>query len=98
MPTSSEARLDSDGLNSKFMLFCDALNWYSVITVYFYLSRYLSSFLYILTPEGDIGRVPVNQVLGVSLIFFFFLCAMLVVLVVSERSQCLPYSAERQAT
>ena len=32
MPTSSEARLDSDGLISK--LFCDALNWYSVITVY----------------------------------------------------------------
>ena len=55
-------------------------------------------FLYVLTPEGDIRRVPRNQVLGVScflfvfscvfFFFFFFLvsfCAMLVVLVVSER-------------
>ena len=32
-----------------------------------YLSIYLSIFLYVLTPEGDIRRVPVNQVLkGVS--------------------------------
>ena len=59
------------------------------------LSIYLSISLYVLTPEGDIRRVPVNQVLEVS--FFFFFCAMLVVLVVSERSQCLPYNAERQA-
>ena len=58
------------------------------------LSIYLSIFLYVLTPEGDIRRVPVNQVLGV---IFFFFCAMLVVLVVSERSQCLPNNAERQA-
>ena len=60
---------------------------------------YLSIFLYVLTPEGDIRRVPVNQVLGVVFFFFFFFffCAMLVVLVVSERSQCLPYNAERQA-
>ena len=37
---------------------------------------YLSIFLYVLTPERDIRRVPVNQVLGVSLFFFvlFFLC------------------------
>ena len=56
-----------------------------------------SIFLYVLTPEGDIRRVPVNQVLGVSFIYLFFFCAMLVVLVVSERSQCLPYYAERQA-
>ena len=27
---------------------------------------YLSIFLYVLTPEGDIRRVPGNQVLGVS--------------------------------
>ena len=64
----------------------------------FYLSIYLSIFLYVLIPEGDIRRVPVNQVLGVSFFFFFFFivsyCAMLVV---SERSQCLPYNAERQA-
>ena len=62
--------------------------------------NYLSIFLYVLTPEGDIRRVPVNEVLGVSFFFFvfvFFYCAMLVVLVVSERSQCLPYNAERQA-
>ena len=52
---------------------------------------YLSIFLYVLTPEGDIRRVPVNQVLGGSC---FFLYAMLVV---RERSQCLPYNAERQA-
>ena len=30
------------------------------------VSIYLSIFLYVLTPEGDIRRVPVNQVLGVS--------------------------------
>ena len=54
---------------------------------------YLSIFLYVLTPEGDIRRVLVNHVLG---FFFFFFCAMLVVLVVSERRQCLPYNAERQ--
>ena len=54
---------------------------------------YLSICLYVLTPEEGIRRVPVNQVLGVS----FFFCAMLVVLVVSERSQYLPYNAERQA-
>ena len=35
-----------------------------------YLSIYLSIRL---NPEGDIRRVPVNQVLGVSS-FFFFLC------------------------
>ena len=65
---------------------------------FIYLSIYLSIFLYVVTPEGDIRRVPVNQVLGVSFFFFFFfLCATLVVLVVSERSQCLPYNAERQA-
>ena len=29
----------------------------------------LSIFLYVLTPEGDIRRVPVNQVLGVSCFF-----------------------------
>ena len=35
---------------------------------------YLSIFLYILlTPEGDIRRVPVNQVLS-FFFFFFFLC------------------------
>ena len=34
-----------------------------------YLSIYLSIFLYILTSEGDIRRVPVNQVLGVSVCF-----------------------------
>ena len=33
---------------------------------------YLSIFLYVLTPEGDTRRVPVNQVLGVG--FLFFLC------------------------
>ena len=63
------------------------------------LNLYLSIFLYVLTPEGDIRRVPVNQVLGVSLFCFFlvfFFCVMLVVLVVSERSQCLPNNAERQ--
>ena len=59
-----------------------------------FLSIYLSIFLYVLTPEGDIRRVPVNQVLGVRFFFFF---AILVVLVVSERSQCLPYNAELQA-
>ena len=58
----------------------------------FYLS---SIFLYVLTAEGDKRRVPVNQVLGVNCFFF---CAMLVVLVVSDRSQCLPYNAERQAS
>ena len=56
-------------------------------------SIYLSIFLYVLTPEGDFRRVPGNQVLGVSFLCFFFVsfCAMLVVLVVSERraSACL---------
>ena len=33
---------------------------------------YLSIFLDVLTPEGDIRRVPVNQVLGVSIFFFLF--------------------------
>ena len=37
------------------------------------MSIYLSIFLYVLTPEGDIRRVPVNQVLGFSF-FVFFLC------------------------
>ena len=53
---------------------------------------HLTIFLYVLTPEGDIRRVPGNQVLGVSfLCFFVSFCAMLVVLVVSERraSACL---------
>ena len=44
--------------------------------IYFYLSIYLSIFLYVLTPEGDIRRVPVNQVLGVSFFFVYFFCAM----------------------
>ena len=35
------------------------------------LSIYLSIYLYVLTPEGDIRRVPGNQVLGVS---FFVFC------------------------
>ena len=55
-------------------------------------SIYLSIFLYVLTTEGDFRRVPGNQVLGVSfLCLFFSFCAMLVVLVVSERraSACL---------
>ena len=46
---------------------------------------YLSIFLYVLTPEGDIRRVPGNQVLGVSFFLCVSFCAMLVVLVVSER-------------
>ena len=45
-----------------------------------YLSIYLSIFLYVLTPEGDIRRVPVNQVLGVS----FFVCVCNVSCVSSE--------------
>ena len=51
------------------------------------LSIYLSIYLSVLTPEGDIRRVPGpgNQVLGVSFVFFVSFCAMLVVLVVSER-------------
>ena len=36
------------------------------------LSIYLPIFLYVLTPEGDIRRVPGNQVLGVSLLLLFF--------------------------
>ena len=69
-----------------------------VSEVSLFLSIYLSIYLPIrLNPEEDIRRVPVNQVLGVSFFFVFFYCAMLVVLVVSERSQCLPYNAERQA-
>ena len=97
MPTSSEARLDSDWLNSKLCCFVTHLTG---IPSSQFTSIYLSIFLYVLTPEGDIRRT--NQVLGVSLFFFFFFffsvqCAMLVVLVVSERSQCLPYNAERQA-
>ena len=32
--------------------------------------KYLSIFLYVLIPKGDIRRVPVNQVLGV----IFFVC------------------------
>ena len=35
------------------------------LSIYLYILRHphLSIFLHILTPEGDIGRVPVNQVL-----------------------------------
>ena len=36
------------------------------------ITVYLSIFLYVLTAKGDIRRVPVNQVLGVS--FFLFVC------------------------
>ena len=37
--------------------------------------RQFSIFLYVLTPEGDIRRVPVNQVLGVSFfVVVFFVC------------------------
>ena len=35
-----------------------------------YMNLYLSIFLYVLTPEGDIRQVPGNQVLG--LVSFFF--------------------------
>ena len=71
MPTSSEARLDSDGLNSKLCCFVMHL---SGIPSSQLTSIYLSIFLYVLTPEGDIRRVPVNQVLGVSVFFFFLVC------------------------
>ena len=69
MPTSSEARLDSDGLNSKLCCFVTHLTG---IPSSQFISIYLSIFVYVLTPEGDIRRVPVNQVLGVSLFFSFF--------------------------
>ena len=69
MPTSSEARLDSDGLNSKLCCFVTHLTG---IPSSQFTSIYLSIFLYVLTPEGDIRRVPANQVLGVSLLVFFF--------------------------
>ena len=73
MPTSSEARLDSDGLNSKLCCFVTHLTGIpSSQFTSIYLSIYLSIFLYVLTPEGDIRRVPVNQVLGVSVFFLFF--------------------------
>ena len=45
-------------------------------------SIYLSIFLYVLTPEGDIRRVPVNQVLGLVLVFFFFFLFFVFVVVV----------------
>ena len=70
MPTSSEARLDSDGLNSK--LWCFVMHLTGMPSSQF-TSIYLFIFLYVLTPEGDIRRVPVNQVLGVSFSSFFFL-------------------------
>ena len=59
---------------------------------------YLSIFLYVLTPEGDIRRVPGNQVLGVIFSFCSF-CAMLV-LVVSERkaSACLIMLSAKQGS
>ena len=58
----------------------------------------LSIFLYVLTPEGDFRRVPGNQVLGVSVFFFVSFCAMLLVLVVSERraSACLIMLSAKQ--
>ena len=66
------------------------------------ISIYLSIFLYVLTPEGDIRRVPGNQVLGVSFVVVFFasFCAMLVVLVVSERraSACLIMLSAKQGS
>ena len=39
---------------------------------YQFISCYitLSIFLYVLTPEGDIRRVPGNQVMGVSFVLF----------------------------
>ena len=69
MPTSSEARLDSDGLNSKLCCFVTHLTGIPSSQC---TSIYLSIFLYVLTPEGDIRQIPVNQVLGVSFFFFFF--------------------------
>ena len=55
----------------------------------------------VLTPEGDIGRVLGNQVMGVSsCCFFVSFCAMLVVLVVSERraSACLIMLSAKQGS
>ena len=69
MPTSSEARLDSDGLNSKLCCFVTHLTGISSSQ---FTSIYLSIFLYVLTPEGDIRRVSVNKVLGVRGLVFFF--------------------------
>ena len=50
-----------------------------------WLTISLSIFLYVLTSEGDIRRVPRNQVLWGLFLFFVSFCALLVVLVVSER-------------
>ena len=50
-----------------------------------------------LNHEGDIRRVPVNQVLG-GIFFFFFFCAMLVVLVVREASACLIMLSAKQGS
>ena len=64
------------------------------------LDIFLSIFLYVLTPEGDIRRVPGDQVLGVSWIFCVSFCAMLVVLVVRERraSACLIMLSAKQGS
>ena len=64
---------------------------------------FMSIFLYVLTQEGDIRRVPGNQVLGGSFLcccFFVSFCAMLVVLVVSERraSACLIMLSAKQGS
>ena len=58
----------------------------------------LSIFLYVLTPEGDIRRVPGNQVLGLG--FFFSLVSFCALLVVSERraSACLIMLSAKQGS
>ena len=60
---------------------------------------HLYIFLYVLTSEGVIRRVPRNQVLGLVFVCVSF-CAMLVVLVVSERraSACLIILSAKQSS
>ena len=59
--------------------------------VFHYLSIYLPIRL---NPRGGHQTGSGEPIAGG---WFFFYCAMLIVLVGSERSQCLPYNAERQA-
>ena len=85
------------------MIAVATLLWRSALTQQSLHNNYLSIFLYVLTPEGDIRRVPRNQVLGViffCVCFFFSFCAMLVLLVVSERraSACLIMLSAKQGS
>ena len=86
--------------NLEVRISSDKTQLTNVNMLLFVLVFFLSIFLYVLTPEGDIRRVPGNQVLGVIKFFCISFCSMLVVLVVIERkaSACLIMLSAKQGS